>query len=88
MKPVDFEQANTTIGPGPDQPGVFGKCKAFMGIVNGGIMDGSTIVVVAWQPSQEDIDQIVTGNPVFLTSIGGIMPHSLSTNFVTATTGE
>lgn len=82
MTPANFPQANATLHPpsGYDES----QCAtipAFQGRLLGGSLDGSNVVVVAWQPSPEDIEDIKNGNLVFLMCIGGIPPHTLTTRF-------
>ena len=55
---------------------------AWVGSVDGGNCDGADVVVVAWQPSDEDVARIVAGEPVFLTVFGGLPPHCISTEFL------
>lgn len=58
---------------------------AYQGIVTGGSVDGSPIVVVAWKPSPQELADLVAGKPIFLSCIGGLPPHFLSTDFHSAT---
>ena len=82
MRPEKFEQANCQFGPPEDLDD--SQCKtiyAFKGQVNCGHLDGSEIIIVAWKPSTEEIEQIQAGAMVFLTCIGGLPPHRISTSF-------
>lgn len=58
---------------------------AFRAEVRGGNVDGSTAVVVAWQPSPEEIEQIRAGALIFLTMMEGLLPHFITTSFQEAT---
>lgn len=56
--------------------------KAFVGSVEGGSMDGTPIIVLAWQPNEQEIDRINQGSPVYLSIMGNILPpHMLTVNF-------
>ena len=54
---------------------------AYCASIKGGSLDGSNIVVVAWQPDADDIARIVAGEPIFLSMIGSLAPHFLTTKF-------
>lgn len=86
MTPVEFPQANTRFGP-PDGLD-HSQCLtiyAYAGeIAHRSALDGAPIVVTAWKPSPEEIDRILSGEPVFLTFIGGCPPHFVCTDFDTA----
>jgi hypothetical protein len=85
MTPVKFPQSNCTFGAPPDLDG--SQClavQAYQGIISGGSLDGSPLVVVAWKPTDEEKAAIVAGRPIFLACIGGLPPHYLTTDFQTA----
>lgn len=76
MTPVAFAQANTRFGPPPDL--AESQCmtiQGYVGTIQGGSLDGSTVVVVAWKPTAEEIARINQGQPIYLSFIGGIPPH-------------
>ena len=82
MIPDEFEQANRTFSPPPGL--TEGQCvpiKVFAGCAEGGSCDGIPIVVAAWKPSEEEIDDILDGRPVFITFVGGLPPHTVTTRF-------
>jgi hypothetical protein len=54
---------------------------AFKGVVPTGNMEGSRFIVVAWKPTDEDIKRIFDGGKVYLTCIGILPPHFVSTDF-------
>lgn len=54
---------------------------AFQGQVLDGNLDGATVVIVAWQPTPQELADLIAGNPVFLMCFGGLPPHSLITRF-------
>jgi hypothetical protein len=82
MTATTFEQANCKFGPPGDMTDTqCGTVSAFKGQSRGGPLDGVEIVVVAWQPTPEDLQRLNDGHPVFLTSVGGLPAHFLSTSF-------
>ena len=86
MTPTNFPQMTTRFGKPEDWHDE--QCKpigAFVGEIQGGTLDGLQQVVVAWQPSPDEIAEILGGKPVFLTMVGGLAPHFLTTNFEAAT---
>lgn len=86
MTPTSFPEVNKIFRPPNDlAESQCGAIPAHVGIIQGGSMDGSIQVVVAWKPSAEEIDAIIEGKPVFLSVIGGLPPHFLTTNFHAAT---
>jgi hypothetical protein len=85
MTPISFPEANCNYGPPPDLAD--SQCdtvKGYVGTIKGGSLDGSTIVVTAWQPTEEERFAILSGKPIFLACIGGLPPHYLATDFQTA----
>ena len=86
MSPTRFPQANVAFKhpEGLDESQVR-TVMAHTAPVVGGSVDGETMVVVAWQPDPMDIVRIQAGLPIFLTVLGGLPPHFLSTDFDTAT---
>jgi len=82
MKPANFPESNCVFGAPSDlDESQVLSIPAFTGTVIGGNLDGSRLVVVAWLPTPEEIEQLKTGAPVYLTMIGGLAPHFLSTTF-------
>lgn len=82
MTAVTFPEANTKFCAPDDLSEA--QCQtipAFSGKVSGGSIDGAAIVVVAWQPSPAEIEQIGQGKPIFLSCVGGLPPHFLCTSF-------
>lgn len=82
MTPTSFPQANITYGPPPgvDESQV-SSIPAWVGSINGGNNDGEDVSIVAWQPSQSDVERMIAGQPVFLMVFGGLPPHCLLTEF-------
>ena len=86
MNPVEFEQANTVFGPPAGlEESQCQRVNAFVHEVIGGSCDGCAQVVVAWMPTAEERELIKAGGPIFLSVIGGLPPHYLSTTFEDAT---
>lgn len=85
MEPFKFPQFNVRYGPpeGLEESQVrtiwawHGQC--------GGSCDGLNLVVVAYKPTPEEIAHIVSGKPIFISQLGGLAPHFLSTSFEQAT---
>lgn len=55
--------------------------KAYAGPVDGGSLDGSLMVIVAWKPEPRDLERINRGEPIYISMIGGLAPHFLTTSF-------
>lgn len=86
MNPTKFPQANAVFKTPPDlDESQCGEISAFVHIIRGGCVDGAHQTVVAWQPSEKEIADIVAGKPIFLSVLGGLPPHYLSTDFQSAT---
>jgi hypothetical protein len=86
MDPVKFPEANARLGP----PATLDESQcltidAFVGKVQGGSVDGSDVFVVAWKPTPEELGALAAGKTIFVSCLGGIPPHFLSTDFETAT---
>jgi hypothetical protein len=82
MTPTTFPEANASYGPPPDLTEA--QCMtipAYHGEAKSGSVDGVRIVVVAWQPSAEELQQLAAGKPIFISMIGGLAPHFLTTDF-------
>lgn len=82
MEPTDFPEANVNMNPPPDlDESQCQRIRSFVGTVPRGHLEGARVIVVAWQPSPVDIARIIGGAPVFLSVLGGLPPHSLTTTF-------
>ncbi len=82
MEPSSFPESNVRYGPPPGMTEEqVATMDAFLGERLGGPIDGSTVVIVAWKPSPEDLVLLNEGGLIYLTCIGGLPPHSLSTRF-------
>ncbi len=85
MIATDFEGTNAKLGPPEDlAESQCATIPAFVTKVLRGSMEGSTLVVVAWKPTPDELAQLNAGNPVFLSCLGGLIPHFLTTNLAEA----
>jgi hypothetical protein len=86
MIPADFAESNTVFGPPPDMTKEqVEPIRAYVGEVARGSCEGARLIVVAWAPSAEERAAIEKGSLVYLTMIGGLAPHFLTTDFAQAT---
>lgn len=86
MTPANFPEANTRFGP-PEglAESQVATIHAYDGRVRGGSLDGERVVVTAWHPSVDELLQLARGQPIFLSFIGGLPPHMVTTDFAKAT---
>lgn len=86
MDCITFPEVNIRYGPPPgmteDQ---VRTVHCWQGYAGRGSCDGSLMVVTAWQPRPEELAALNAGSPVFLTVLGGLPPHFITTNFAEAT---
>lgn len=86
MIPTDFPEANKKfVAPADFDENQVRTIRGYVGTMQGGSCDGQPIVVVAWCPTEEQLVELATGAPIFLTCFGGLPPHMLTTNFHDAT---
>ena len=86
MTPISFPEANARFkAPADLHENQVATIMAYTGPIPGGSMDGEKMVVVAWQPTPGELDALNAGAPVFLTTLGGLPPHFLTTDFTNAT---
>lgn len=85
MIPADFPQANIVFGPpaGMDESQVC-KIPAYVGQLKSGNLDGAQFTVVAWLPTSEELLHLQQGQAVYLSVLGGLPPHFLTTDFQAA----
>lgn len=77
MIPTHFPECNRSFGPPSDlQESQCATIKAF-----GGSCDGVPMTIVAWKPTPQELEAINGGALVYLTCIGGLPPHFLTTSF-------
>ena len=81
MTPVSFTQSNHVFGSPSDLPGSCIDIEAHLSVVEQGIFEGTRRVVVAWKPTDEDLKKLLAGASIYLTCMGGLPPHFMSTSF-------
>jgi hypothetical protein len=85
MIPTDFEGTNAKFGAPPDMAeSQVATIPVFVSTVNRGSCEGARLVVAAWKPTPDELRQLNDGNPVFLSCLGGLPPHFLTTNLAEA----
>lgn len=84
MTPIRFPEANCWFGPPPNlEESQVRTIHAYQGPAVGSC-DGMKVVIVAHMPTDEDRQRIAEGGPIFITQLGGLAPHFLTTNFAEA----
>jgi hypothetical protein len=86
MQPAHFDEITNLLLP-PESLGE-SQCASipsFQGVAKGGSCDGATVTVVAWKPSPAELAELAKGSSVFITFMGGVPPHFLTTSFKQAT---
>lgn len=86
MEQIKFPECNTNYGPPPDM--VESQCRtipAYQGEIKTGSLEGARIVVVAHKPNAAELAALNAGGTIFLTMVGGLSPHLLTTSFEEAT---
>lgn len=82
MTPINFPEANCKFSPPSDlEESQCMTIYAHRGEARGGSVDGSQLVIVAWKPDAAEMADIVAGKPIFLSVMGGLPPHFLTTDF-------
>ena len=82
MIPIKFPQCNARYGPPADlEESQCFTIHAYQGEVTKGSVDGSRQVVVAWQPTEEELERLIHGASVYISMLGGLAPHFLCTSF-------
>jgi len=82
MSPANFPESNGSFcAPSDMDESQVLTIEAFKGVVQGGNLDGCQFVVVAWLPTPEEIEQLKAGQPIYLSILGGLAPHFLTTSF-------
>lgn len=84
MQPVDFLESNTKFtAPDGMTEGQVMTIPAFKGQALNGSCDGIQMVVVAWKPDPGEIDRLIEGHLVYLTVMGGLPSHFITTQEAT-----
>lgn len=82
MNAVNFEQSNCYFGPPPDMAASqVAVIHAYRGTVERGSCEGVGMVITAWKPDEQDLRRLNAGEPIFLTFLGGLPPHMVTTHF-------
>lgn len=89
MIPALFRGANAKFGPpeGLDESQVM-TIPAYKGAITYGNLDGEEFVTVAWKPTEADLIRLMAGELVYLSCVGGLPPHFLTTRLDEATYGQ
>jgi hypothetical protein len=85
MYAIPFPEANTLYGP-PEgyTPSQVAPIPAHSTQVLQGSCEGAPLIVVAWQPTVEERKAITDGASIFVTCLGFLPPHMLTTSFEAA----
>lgn len=86
MIPQEFEQSNVILGPpkGLNETHVK-SLPMFRGETKQGPFEGGEFFVSVWKPTPLELEQLVEGGFVYLTMLGNVPPHVLTTSFEAAT---
>lgn len=85
MTPYGFPEMNTRFGPPEDMSEhQVRSIPAYVSETSVGSCDGSKLVIVAHMPDERERTAIAMGAPIFITMMGGLAPHFLTTNFAEA----
>lgn len=82
MIPTDFPEANCRFKAptGLSETQVL-TIAAYSAQLHRGSLDGSDVCVLAWVPTPEELEDIKAGKPIYVSMIGGVLPHYVCTNF-------
>lgn len=82
MIATEIDPCNCVFRPPPDlDESQCHSITAYRFEIKQGNLDGQEGVAVAWKPDADDIRRISEGGVVYLTMIGGLIPHRLSTTW-------
>tara|TARA_R110000744_G_scaffold104945_5_gene200773 strand:- start:8013 stop:8267 length:255 start_codon:yes stop_codon:yes gene_type:complete len=77
LRPIHFEQSNLRYGPPKDKTE---EQVATLHAWKGEDAEGTPMVIECWQPSPEEILDILDGKPVWITIMGtGVPPLAVDT---------
>lgn len=86
MTPTNFPEGTKPLHRPPSMSAdQCGDLQVYAGEIEAGSCKGMKVVVAAWQPTEEEKMHIAAGKPVFVSMIGGMVPHFLTTTFSSAT---
>jgi hypothetical protein len=82
MQPADFPQANARFGPPPGlAESQVRTVPAHLAQVVSGSVDGARQIITAWKPTAEELQKLQNGALIYLSCLGGLPPHFLTTSF-------
>ena len=81
MNPAHFPEANIKLKSPPDMEGSCMEIAAWSGQIMNGMWDGTQAFVTCWEPTPEELEDLNNGGKVYLSVMGGMPPHNLSTIF-------
>lgn len=82
VMPLEFKGTNVTFQLPSDLSNSKTKARPIRGKIiqmNKGPLDGLAVAVVAYKPSPLDVSRILAGEPIYISFLGGVAPHYLST---------
>lgn len=86
MKPVKFDGCNSEYGaPKGLASSQVLTIPAYQGEIHGGSCDGLKQVVVGYELTEEEIQNLIDGKILYVSMLTGLMPHYLSFDFHSAT---
>lgn len=85
MNAIAFPESNRKFKPPTGYAdSQVGTIPAYVGEIKAGACEGAGCVVVAWKPSEADLKILNEGGAIYLTTLGGLPAHMLSTSFENA----
>lgn len=86
MTAIDFPEASTKFkAPASLSEAQCSTISAYVGTITDGNCRGMLQIITAWMPSEEEIQSMKDGNPVYVSFLGvALPPHFLTTSFIEA----
>jgi hypothetical protein len=86
MTPAKFPEANVQYGACEGfTESQIAMIPAYKGEAMAGSCDGAPCIISAWKPTERELAVLNSGGLVFLTVLGELPPHCLTTSFFEAT---
>lgn len=86
MTPTTFPQQNTVIGKPEDlDESQCADIPGYIFTIEGGNLDGTKAITVAWKPNKDEMVEIVTEGIIYVTFLNAIVGHTVQTSFKEAT---
>jgi hypothetical protein len=82
MMPLEFKGTNVTFMIPNDLARNQTKARPIRGRilqVSTGPLDGLAVAIVAYKPNSLEISRLLAGEPVYISFLGGVAPHYVST---------